>query len=127
MIIGGNIPVVEGGFLGPIEANPVYGYEFMVNIESEVEPEEDILVKEIPAGLYAVTRLKFSEGTTIKTWQKLWEWVRTSEDYTFNKGIVKILPMGGFEDYISPFKGLNFEPYAAQILDLYLSNKEKKN
>lgn len=126
MIIGGNIPAVEGGFPGPTEENPEYGYEFMVNIGPEVEPEEDVLVKEIPAGLYAVTRLKFSEETIVKTWQELWEWVRTSEDYTLNKGIVKILPMGGFENHIGPFEGPNFELSADQIIDLYLPIKEKK-
>ncbi|MFX0198913.1 MAG: GyrI-like domain-containing protein [Candidatus Hodarchaeota archaeon] len=126
MIIGGNIPAVEGGFPGPTEENSEYGYEFMVNIGPEVKPEENVRIKEIPAGLYAVTRIKFSEETIVKTWQKLWEWVKTSEDYTFNKKIVKILPMGGFEDLIGPFEGPNFEPSAIQILDLYLPIKEKK-
>ncbi len=84
------------GLLEDIEKHPVfgfnnpnpspdrkeYGYEFWIRIESDVEPEGDIEVKEFRGGLYAVTTCKLQgdpRGSVPEIWMKLWEWVQSSQ------------------------------------------------
>ena len=78
------------GLLKDIEKNPVfgfnnpgpaldrreYGYEFLIRINPDVEPECDIQVINFPGGLYAVTKCSLlGDPNILETWKSLWEWV----------------------------------------------------
>ncbi|MFX1286480.1 MAG: effector binding domain-containing protein [Promethearchaeota archaeon] len=63
-----------------------YGYEFWIKIDSEIQPEGDINVKEFKGGLYAVTTTRLiidPELNIIPAWKKLATWVKKSSKYDF--------------------------------------------
>jgi len=84
------------GLLDDIEKNPIfgfnrpnpsegrkeYGYEFWIKVDSDVEPEGDVTIKDYPGGLFAVTTCKLVDdpnGNMPEVWMKLYEWVKASE------------------------------------------------
>ncbi len=72
------------GFDNPTasEGSPNRGYEFWVTIGQEILPEENILIKESPGGLYAVMHCDVTTADPFEiipaTWQKLVKWLETS-------------------------------------------------
>ncbi|MFX0050080.1 MAG: GyrI-like domain-containing protein [Candidatus Hodarchaeota archaeon] len=57
-----------------------YGYEFWIKIGSDIQPKEDIEVKDFSGGLYAVTTTRLIvEDDVIPAWKKLAEWVEASK------------------------------------------------
>jgi DNA gyrase inhibitor GyrI len=64
----------------PAEGSPNYGYETWVTVEPEVASEGEITVKDVPGGLYAVTRcvVKAPWEDIPSTWKRLTAWVETS-------------------------------------------------
>ena len=77
------------GFNNPNPApdTPQYGYEFWIRVDPGTEPGHGVEVKEVPGGLYAVTRCKLIDdpgGTVAQVWMALWEWVQESE-YSWRK------------------------------------------
>lgn len=90
----------EKGLLDNLEKHPVfgfnnpdpspdkeeYGYEFWIKIDSEIQPEGDINVKDFKGGLYAVTTTRLiidPESNIIPAWKKLATWVKKSSKYDF--------------------------------------------
>ena len=61
----------------PSPHSPDYGYEQWMTVESGVEGTDEIEIKEIPAGRYAVTRFRGLEHIT-ETWQALVRWFEDS-------------------------------------------------
>lgn len=61
----------------PQPGSPNYGYEIWMEIESDVQPEGGIQVKDFSGGLYAVTRAKGVEEIA-PTWKKLVAWLESS-------------------------------------------------
>ncbi len=61
----------------PSSGSPNYGYEFWMEIGSEVVPEGEIRVQDFAGGLYAVTSCVGVENITA-TWKKLVEWLAES-------------------------------------------------
>jgi len=55
-----------------------YGYEQWMTIGPDISGNEEIAIKEIPEGLYAVTRFKGLENIG-KTWQALVHWFEDSK------------------------------------------------
>jgi AraC family transcriptional regulator len=66
----------------PSPGSPNYGYEFWIVIGPEVEAEGEVKIKEIPGGLYAVTRCEV-RGDAYEiipgTWKRLAEWCEDSK------------------------------------------------
>jgi DNA gyrase inhibitor GyrI len=60
-----------------------YGYELWIKVGSDVESEGEIVVKDYPGGLFAVTTCKLIEDPSgrniLETWKSLWEWVKASK------------------------------------------------
>jgi DNA gyrase inhibitor GyrI len=65
----------------PSAGSPNYGYESWMTVGPEVESEGEITVKQVPDGLYAVTRIEVKEpGDDIPNqWKQLVAWVETSQ------------------------------------------------
>jgi AraC family transcriptional regulator len=100
----------------PADPKGEYGYECLISISSDVKPEGDIKIKEIPGGLYAVARCKGAENIT-PTWFYLFnEWLKNSY-FELDEDNVP-----GLEELITPLEPL----YNKWIFDLYLPIREKK-
>jgi DNA gyrase inhibitor GyrI len=64
----------------PTPESEEYGYEFWIGVEPGEKPEGNIVIKEFPGGLYAVTVCRLlGEPNVPETWKLLWEWVKSSE------------------------------------------------
>ena len=61
----------------PSPGSPNYGYEQWMTVEPEVEAEGDVVIKEIPARRYAVTRFQGLENIG-RVWQELVLWFEDS-------------------------------------------------
>lgn len=61
----------------PSPGSPNYGYEQWMTVGPEVEAEGEIVIKEIPARRYAVTRFKGLENIG-RVWQELVLWFEDS-------------------------------------------------
>jgi len=64
----------------PSEENEEYGYDQMVTLYKDYEPDKDIEITEIEGGTFAVTRFKNLENIG-KKWQELYGWVQDSDEY----------------------------------------------
>lgn len=113
MLFGYNNP-------SPSPGKDEYGYEFIVTVGPEVEPEGDIQIKAIPGGLYAVTRCK-GVKSIYETWMALFKWLENSE-YELDKERWASPTMPGLEEHINPHETRHSE----YLLDLYLPIKKKK-
>jgi len=56
----------------PSPASPNYGYEQWMTVETGLQPEGEIRVKDFPGGLYAVTHCRLSRIG--ETWQQFVAW-----------------------------------------------------
>jgi len=88
-----------------------YGYELLINVEPNVNPEGDIKLKDIPGGLYAVTRTK-GVWNIFQAWLYLNEWL-SSTKYELDEENEP-----GLEECITPFVHED-----EMIFDLYLPIK----
>lgn len=62
----------------PTDKPEPHGYELYLTVDSHIEVGEDIELREIPKGLYAV--LRFTNLNKIReAWEKLWKWFEDSE------------------------------------------------
>lgn len=62
----------------PSPGSPNYGYEFWIEVGSEVEPEKEVRIVDFPGGLYAVARCK-GIPTIGKVWKQLVTWLEDSK------------------------------------------------
>ena len=62
----------------PSPGSPNYGYEIWIPVDSGVEGEGDVKIKDFTGGLYAVTRFKGISNIG-EMWKKLVEWCEESE------------------------------------------------
>lgn len=62
----------------PSPGSPNYGYEFWIEVDSDMEPEGDVRIQDFRGGLYAVTRCKGVETITA-TWKQLVAWLVDSK------------------------------------------------
>lgn len=96
----------------PSPGSPNYGYEQWMTVGPDVEGEGDITIKEIPGGLYAVTRL---EGLSEigERWKQLVLWAKTSQYRFANRQWLEELlsPPGNLSEAMVP---------EAMVFDLYL-------
>lgn len=86
-----------------------YGYDSILTIGPEIEPDKNIQVKEIAGGLYAVIRTNLKNIG--KMWEWLYKWVNNSE-YT--------IAGHGLEEFLNPLES-SVDNY---IFDLWLPIKE---
>lgn len=95
----------------PSEGSPNYGYEVWVQVQPDIQPEGDIKIKDVPGGLYAVTRFQ-GISKIGQVWQDLVAW---REDSRFKKAHHQWL-----EDLHNPSE-TDPENY---VFDLYLPIRE---
>jgi DNA gyrase inhibitor GyrI len=66
----------------PSPGNKKYGYEFWIVVDPDARSEGEIEVKDVPGGLYAVTRCRLigdPRGSVPEVWKELLEWVQASK------------------------------------------------
>lgn len=66
---------------GPAPGSPNYGYEFWLELEPGIEPDDETEVKTFAGGLYAVARCEVRGDpydVIPSTWKKLVQWAETS-------------------------------------------------
>ena len=66
----------------PSPGSPNYGYEVWIVIDPDMDPEEEIVFKDIEGGLYAVTQCVVPKGNFDvigQTWKKLVAWREDSK------------------------------------------------
>jgi DNA gyrase inhibitor GyrI len=73
----GKHPVFGFNNPNPSPRQKEYGYEFWIRVDSQIESEGDIEVKEFQGGLFAMTSCKISEMGDV--YRNLWKWVNSSE------------------------------------------------
>jgi effector-binding domain-containing protein len=61
----------------PSPGSPNYGYEQWMTVGADAEAEGDVEIKEVPGGLYAVTRCEGLENLG-RIWKQLAVWVEES-------------------------------------------------
>lgn len=61
----------------PTPGSPNYGYEVWVTVDSDVNSDDTVTVKDFAGGAYAVTRHTGVEGIP-ETWMRLSAWAETS-------------------------------------------------
>jgi DNA gyrase inhibitor GyrI len=113
-----------GGLLDDVVAHPVfgfnnpnpspgrseYGYEYWIRVEPDADATGEVEIKDFAGGRYAVTRCRLvgdPSGNVMEVWQKLWDWVRSS-DYEWRRTheLEKLVDPRAKEDEV--------------VLDLYL-------
>ncbi len=95
----------------PSPGSPNYGYEFWITIDADIEPESEVDIKEIPGGLYAVTRCEV-KGDAYEVIPEAWKRLATwREDSKYECGNTYWM-----EEYICPFP---FDISNEFTLDLY--------
>jgi DNA gyrase inhibitor GyrI len=124
-------PTTEEGLPDP---NKPYGYEFWMSVGKNDEIEDEIDEKTVEGGLYAVITCKVGGPVDIgKTWGRLVEWIKNSEEYTFHpkwKGFKshydkKTFEYGvtGLEHHLNPMetppKGKPWQTEEQLIIDIY--------
>jgi DNA gyrase inhibitor GyrI/DNA-binding HxlR family transcriptional regulator len=70
----------KGEFL--VDKDNQYGYEFWMTIDENFEVEKDIVVKNIPEGLYVVKSCK-GVNELGEAWKELYMWIKNSDKYDF--------------------------------------------
>ena len=95
----------------PSPGTPNYGYEFWLELEDDYDAGEDVEVKEIPTGKYAVTR-NYGIPNIGNTWKTLVEWVQNSPSQFGN--------MECLEENLAP-RGTDHEKL---MMDIYISLAE---
>jgi DNA gyrase inhibitor GyrI len=93
----------------PTPGSPNYGYEFWIVVGSDVEPEGEIVIKEFPGGLYAVTRCEVKNPweDIPGTWRRLAMWRENSQ--------YQVADHQWLEEHLGPL-----ESSEEFVLDLYL-------
>jgi DNA gyrase inhibitor GyrI len=76
----------------------LYGYEYMVTVDSTVTPDGGVSIKQIPGGLYAVVRCKGAKNIP-ETWEYLIAWSQDNEEYEFD-----IENEPGLEEVLNPLE-----------------------
>lgn len=91
----------------PSPGSPNYGYEVWLPLDGDTQGQGDVAIKDVPGGLYAVTRLVDLQHIGA-TWKRLAQWLEGSK---YKYGTHQWL-----EHLLSP-ADVPFEEY---IFDLYL-------
>lgn len=93
----------------PSAGSPNYGYEQWMILPPGIQPDNDLEVKDIPAGLYVVARFQGLEHIT-QMWMRLVAWCEASR-YRMSEAQC-------LEELISPIEDM--DDLSKYIFDLYL-------
>ena len=104
----------------PTDNPEPHGYEFFVTVGQDIEPGGDVVIKEIPGGLYAVLRFENLENMG-KAWKQLWEWIDESEHEHIGWKKGEHGWVDGFEEHLNWYEE---KPAKEWILDLWVQLKE---
>ena len=70
----------------PAPGKKEYGYEFWIVVPPGEQPADQIEIKSVPGGLYAVTHCRLmGEPGVMVIWKRLWDWVQQSGQYQWRK------------------------------------------
>lgn len=104
----------------PTDKPEPHGYELYLTVDSDIEIEGDVEMREIPEGLYAV--LRFTNLNKIReAWQKLWKWFEDSEYKPVDWKKSEHGWVDGFEEQVN---WQEEKPQTEWILDLWVQIKE---
>ena len=127
-----NPPIDEEGIPEP---NKTYGYEFWITIGKNFKTEDDVDIKTVDGGSYAVMTCRVENPVDIgKTWGRLARWIQKSEKYDFHpnlKGLKSHYDKDHFEHGITglenhlnlleiPSKGKPWKLQEKFIMDIYV-------
>jgi DNA gyrase inhibitor GyrI len=86
----------------PTDNPEPHGYELYITVNEQPKPETEIMVGEIPGGIYAILKSTNLKGMA-SAWPSLWKWVEESE-YEFT-GWMKGEHgwVNGYEEHLNPF------------------------
>ena len=104
----------------PTDNPEPHGYELFITVGTDIEPEDDIKIKEIPGGLYAILRFK-NLNKIREAWEYLWNWIneRGYEHIGWKK--LENGWVNGFEEQLNWYEK---KPPDQWILDLWVQLKE---
>ncbi len=118
-----------------------YGCEMLITVGSEVEPEGEVKIKQIPGGLYAVARCKGTDNI-YPTWSYLFhEWLKSNGRYGLDEenepGLEELLnvseerPERWVFDLYLPVKPMRRTPqsrpvYAGPLVRTYTRNHSSR-
>jgi DNA gyrase inhibitor GyrI len=92
---------------GPSPGSPNYGYEFWLTVGPEVSGDDEVQIKEVPAGTYAVLHCE-SLAVIGERWQQLVHW-REASPY-------RLGPEQCLEEHLGPIFSQDGEPLALDLL-----------
>jgi predicted transcriptional regulator YdeE len=108
----------------PTEKREPHGYGYFITTPPDIEIEEEMIIRQVPEGHYAVLRCEGIEKIGLK-WAELWKWVNESKyehigetkgDYGYELG---------FEEHLNWYPVLVEGSEKMFIFDLMLQIKEK--
>ena len=97
----------------PSAGSPNYGYEQWITVGANVEPTDDVKVKDFEGGLYAVTRCKLPDIGP--AWKQLARW-RESSKYSF-----------GHHQWLEECISDIYAPFEEIVMDIYLPISDGKD
>jgi DNA gyrase inhibitor GyrI len=86
----------------PTDEPEPHGYELYITVDKQQKSDENIMMGEVPGGLYAILK-STSLAEISNAWPFLWKWLEESE-YEFT-GWIKGEHgwVNGFEEHLNPF------------------------
>jgi len=104
----------------PTDNPEPHGYELFITVGPDIEPEDDIKIKEIPSGLYAVLRFK-NLNKIGEAWEYLWKWIKERGHEHIGWKKLENGWVNGFEEFLNWYEK---KPPDQWILDLWVQLKE---
>ena len=104
----------------PTDKPEPHGYELYLTVDSDIELGEDVEIREIPEGLYAV--LRFTDLNKIReAWEKFWKWFKDSKYKPVDLKKNKHGWVNGFEEQVN---WREEKPQIEWIFNLWVQIKE---
>ena len=115
---------IFGRNIYPTENPEPHGYGIYIALLPNTKIENDLSVRSIPGGLYAVVYCDGLEEMGIK-WPELWKWVENSEYQYIGETKGEYGFELGFEEYLNWHSTLVEKSESKMIFDLMLQLREK--
>ena len=115
---------IFGRNIYPTENPEPHGYGIYVTILPNIKAEDEIPVRSIPGGLYAVAKCNGPEEMSIM-WPALWKWVENSEYQYVGETKGEYGFELGFEEYLNWYSAIVDKSESIMLFDLMLQLREE--